>query len=143
MIAWFPATVANTLGLAQSITSMYRILEAMCGGTSEVVPPCSVRYSMAELSKHYAYNFYTYKLFISIVSIQSYNNWLSRSLYIPQLISTSEITTYTSMVYCLNQRHNTTQSYYTDIEPTSPYPTLIITSARLGSDKYKFVKLFV
>ena len=61
-----------------------------------------------------------------------------QSLYIQQLISTSEITTYSIMVYHLNWCHHTTQSYYPDTEPTSPCPILIVPSAWLGSDKYQF-----
>ena len=35
-----------------------------------------------------------------------------------------------------------TQSQYRDTELTSPSPTLVIPNARLGCDKYQFVKLF-
>ena len=79
--------------------------------------------------------FTNYKLFISIAPIQQYNNWLSRSLYIQQLISTSEITTYThntAMGCHLHQCYHGTQSYYPDSEPTSPCPIRIMPSIRLG-----------
>ena len=36
-----------------------------------------------------------------------------------------------------------TQSHFPDTEPTSPCPTLIMPTARLGSDTYKFVKSLV
>ena len=36
-----------------------------------------------------------------------------------------------------------TQSHYPDTEPTRPCPLLILPSARLGSDKYQFVKWLV
>ena len=35
-----------------------------------------------------------------------------------------------------------TQSHYTDTEPTSPSPILIMPSARLGSNKYQFESLW-
>ena len=86
------------------------------------------------------------KLKFTLIYFHSANSiihWLSKSLYIQQLISTSEITTYTHLYYHDVSRHHATHSHYPDTEPTSLCPILLMPSDRLGSDKYEFDKSLV